>query len=223
QQAALDLLESCGLDGIGAYLEALGIQVSIVNPAAAVLPPIEVFGVNQMQGSMQWRVNLGGDPAPEYIGIIQFSNQLDQPAEPPFDLTQFQAAGLGTFDQFLVQLPDGWSVTVTANAPLDPLVNSRVSFTYTATVVSDTDGNANIQAGACGTIFVFTGISLANLAGPFPTGEFMTTYNGNATALNGSTTFDGTDVVIVDGDVNAGTTVYTFEADLGAGTVVTVP
>ncbi len=223
QQAGLTLLEICGIDGIDRFLEALGISVSIVDPNATSLPPIQVFAVDQAQGIIQWRVDLGGDPAPEFIGNIQFSNDLGQPASPPFDLNQFMAAGLGTLDQFLVQLPDGWTVTVVANAPLDPLINLRVVFTYTSGAVSDTNGNCNVQSAACGSILIFAGIALADLAGPFPTGDFMSTYNGNGTTLNGTTTFDGTDLATVDGEVNGGTAVYTFEVDLGAGTVVTVP
>lgn len=223
QQAALALLETCGLDGINAFLEALGISVSIVDPNATALPPFVVMSADQTGGNLQWRVDLGGDPAPEFLGIIQFSNAADQPAEPPFDITQFVAAGLATFDQFLTQLPDGWTVTVTANAPLDPLVNFRAVFTYTSGAVSDTNGNANVQAAGCGTIFIFAGIALADLAGPFPTGDFTATYNGNGTSLNGTTTFDGTDTASVDGTVNGGTATYTYAADLGAGTVTVVP
>ena len=223
QQAALTLLETCGLDGAGAFLEALGISISIVDPNATTLPPFVVMNADQAGGNLQWRLDLGGDPAPEYLGVIQFSNAMSQPAEPPFDLTQFVAAGLATFDQFLVQLPDGWTVTVNANAPLDPLVNFRVVLTYTSGAVSDSTGNANVQAGTCGTIFIFDGIALADLAGPFPTGDFMSTYNGDGTTLNGTTTFDGTDTATIDGVVNGGTATYTFSADLGAGTVTTVP
>ncbi len=223
QQAALALLEACGLDAIDGFLEALGISVSIVDPSATTLPPIVVMGADQTGGSIQWLLDLGGDPAPEFLGIIQFSNAMDLPAEPPFDLNQFVAAGLGTLDQFLVQLPDGWTVTVTANAPPEPLINSHVVFTYTSGAVSDSNGNANIGSATCGTIFILAGAALADLAGPFPNAGFTSRYNGNETSLDGTTSFDGTDVATVDGEVNGGTVTYTFAADLGAGTVTTVP
>jgi len=223
QQAAITLLETCGVTTIDRLLEALGISIAIVDPNATTLPPIQVMNADQMAGIIQWQLNLGGDPAPEFLGLIQFSNAMGQPAEPPFDLTQFVAAGLSTLDQFLDQLPDGWTVSINANAPLDPLVNSRFSYEYTSGAVSDVSGNANVQSGACGTIFILASGTLADLAGLFPTGEFTTNYSGNGTALNGMTTFDGTAVALAEGEVNGGTTTYTFAVDLVAGTVTAVP
>ncbi len=223
QQAAITLLETCGVSTIDRFLEALGISVAIVDPNATTLPPMQVMNADQMNGIIQWQLNLGGDPAPEFIGLVQFANDLNQPAEPPFDLTQFVAAGLSTLDQFLDQLPDGWTVSISANAPLDPPINSRFVYEYTSGAVSEVSGNANVQSGACGTIFILAGAALADLAGLFPTADFMTTYGGNGTSLDGTTAFDGTAVALADGVVNGGTTTYTFAVDLVAGTVTAVP
>jgi hypothetical protein len=181
------------------------------------------MSANQPSGTLQWQLDLGGDPAPEFIGLIQIANDQGQPAAPPFDLNQFVASGLATFDQFASQLADGWTVSINANAPLEPSINGRLVFAYTAGVVSGTDGNANVQGGVCGTVFILAGVPLADLVGAFPNADISSTFNGNGTALNGMTSFDGTDTPIVDGEVNGGTTVYAFAVDLGTGVVTAVP
>jgi flavin-binding protein dodecin len=184
-----------------------------------------VIDANQTQGLITWDLDLGGDPAPEVIGLIQFTNALGQPAEPPFDITQFVAAGLDTLDQFLDQLPDGWKVTITANTPAIPPSNVRFAFEYDSGAVIDVTGNGDIAGAAAGCAMTFTLVSadLADLTGAFPSASFDAAYNGATARLEGTTTFDGTDVVAVDGEINDGGAIYEYEVDLGAGTVTALP
>lgn len=219
QQAAIQLLEDCGLDAIGRYLQALDITVQIVDPNGTTLPAITVVNTNQTQGSITWNVDLTGDPAPEAFGVIQFQDDTGQPADPGFDITQFMANGLGALDLSLSLLPDGWSVSITVNAPTQPLLNSRFIYTYTSGAVSGVTGSGNIQSVSCGTTFSFNGATLADLAAALPTIDMTSTYTGSGTTLAGTTSLAGTDIATVDGKVNGGTTTYTFAADLGAGTV----
>jgi hypothetical protein len=223
QQEALALLETCGFEAISAFLNSVGISAAIVDPAGTSLPAIQVNNADQAQGNIAWSLDTGGDPAPDVLGVIQFQDAAGLPAEPPFDITQFQAAGLAGFDQVLNQLPDGWSVTLTVNAPPPPLVLNRIIFTYTAGVVSDVTGNGNIQGAPCGTTFTFTGVALADLVGAFPTFGTNTTYNSPDTVLNGGTDFDGTDTAVVECTVDGGTATYRFAVDLGAMTVTALP
>ena len=219
QQAAIQLLEDCGLDAIGRYLQALDITVQIVDPNGTTLPAITVVNTNQAQGSITWNVDLTGDPAPEAFGVIQFQDDTGQPADPGFDITQFMANGLGALDLSLATLPDGWSVSITVNAPTQPLLNSRFIYAYTSGAVSGVTGTGNIQSVSCGTTFSFNGATLAELVAAFPTIDLTSTYTGGGTTLAGGTSLAGTDIATVDGKVNGGTTTYTFAADLGAGTV----
>jgi hypothetical protein len=223
QQEAQTLLETCGFEAIGEFLDAIGISADIVDPAGTGLPAIQVNGVDQTQGSLSWALDTGGDPAPDVLGVIQFVNDTGQPAEPPFDITQFQAAGLGGFDQVLNQLPDGWSVTLTVNRLPPPLVLVRTVFTYTSGAVSDATGNGNIQGNPCGTTFIFTGAALADLVGAFPTLGTNSTYGAPDTSLLGTTDFDGTGTATVECTVDGGSTTYRFAVDLGAMTVTALP
>jgi hypothetical protein len=221
RDAAQTLLEDCGVDAINSFLEAFDVGVSIIDPAATSLPAIQVEAVDQMQGSIAWNANLTGDPAPELLGSLQFTNDQGQPAEPPFDLTQFMGGDLSTLDQFLDQLPDGWTVTITANSLLQPLVNTTFRFVYTSGAVSDVGGNGDVAdaMSGCSASFLLQSAALSDVSGTFPDTAFKSTYAGGGTTFGGNTTFDGTDVPAVDGTVNSGTKTYTFDVDLGTGTV----
>lgn len=223
QEEAQLLLETCGFEAINALVDAVGIASAIVDPAGTSLPAIQVNAVDQAQGNLSWALDTGGDPAPELIGVIQFSDDAGQPAEPPFDITQFQAAGLGGFDQVLSQLADGWTVTFTINAPPPPLVLMRMIFTYTSGVVSDVTGNGNVQGVPCGSTYTFSGAALADLVGAFPTLETTSNYGAPDTALVGTTNLDGTATAIVECTVDGGTTTYRFAVDLVALTVTPLP
>jgi len=223
QQEAQALLETCGIEAITQFLTSIDISVAIVDPAATSLPAIQVNSVDQVAGSIAWSLDTGGDPAPDILGVIQFQDDTGQPAEPPFDLTQFQAAGLAGFDAVLVNLADGWSVTITVNATPPVLVLVRTIFTYTGGVVSDITGNGNIQGVPCGTTFTYTGGTLADFAGAFPNFGTNTTYGSPDTTLVGTTDFDGTDTPTVECTVDGGTKTYRFAVDLGAMTVTPLP
>jgi hypothetical protein len=223
QQEAQALLETCGIEALVQFLDSVGISVAIVDPAAASLPAIQVNSVDQMAGSIAWSLDTGGDPAPDILGVIQFQDDTGQPAEPPFDITQFQAAGLAGFDAVLTNLADGWSVTVTVNTPPPVLVLVRTIFTYTGGVVTDVTGNASIQGVPCGSTFTFTGATLANFAGAFPNLGTNSNYGSPDTALAGTTDFDGTDTPTVECTVDGGTKTYRFAVDLGAMTVTPLP
>ena len=163
-----------------------------------------VVNTNQAQGSITWNVDLTGDPAPEAFGVIQFQDDTGQPADPGFDITQFMANGLGALDQSLSLLPDGWSVSITVNAPTQPLLNSRFIYAYTSGAVSGVTGTGNIQSVSCGTTFSFNGATLAELVAAFPTIDLTSTYTGGGTTLAGGTSLAGTDIATVDGKVNGG-------------------
>ncbi|HEX5137806.1 MAG TPA: hypothetical protein VFY93_12590 [Planctomycetota bacterium] len=223
RQEAQALLEACGIEAIVEFLDAIDVSTSIVDPAAASLPAIQVNNVDQAGGNIAWSLDTGGDPAPELLGVIQFQDDTGQPAEPPFDLTQFQAAGLGGFDAVLNQLADGWSVTITVNATPPVLVLIRTIFTYTGGVVSDVTANGNIQGLPCGTTFTFTGGTLADFAGAFPNLGTNSNYGSPDTTLAGTTDFDGTDTATVECTVDGGTATYRFAVDLGAMTVTPLP
>lgn len=218
------LLETCSFEALTEFLDAFGLPVAMVDPAdTTTLPAIQVTNVDQTQGSIAWSVDTGGDPAPDLLGVIQFQDAAGQPAEPPFDITGFQAAGLDGLDDVLDQLDDGWTVTVTVNAPPLPLVLVRVIFTFTGSAVSDVTGNGNIQGTPCGTTFTFTGANLADLVGAFPILGTTSTYGSPDTTLSGTTDFDGTDTAVVECTVDGGTATYRFAVDIGAGTVTALP
>jgi len=224
QQAALQLLEDCGLGAIADFLDALDIAVEIVDPNGTSLPAIDVIAVEQMQGHILWSADLGGDPAPELNGDIQFLNNMGQPAEPPFDLMQFMPpTGLGGLDAFLTQLPDGWTVRVSISTVGQPSVVANIFFSYAGGAADHGGGTVSAQDTPCGANYSFSNTPFADLVGAFPMLQTASTYTSGGTTLAGMTTFDGTDVATVDGGVNGGTAVYTFEADLGAQTVTAVP
>jgi hypothetical protein len=217
------LLETCGFEALSEFLDSLGISVAIVDPAGTSLPAIQVNNVDQAQGNIAWALDTGGDPAPDVLGVIQFQDATGLAAEPPFDITQFQAAGLAGFDQVLSQLADGWTVSMTINAPPPPLVLVRIIFSYTGGVVSDVTGNGNVQGVPCGTTYTFTGAALADLVGAFPILGTTSTYGAPDTTLAGTTDFDGTDTAVVECTVDGGTATYRFAVDLGALTVTALP
>lgn len=223
QQAAKQLLMDCGFDGIEGFLDVLGIAVAIVEPGGPTLASIQVMAAEQMLGHIAWTADLGGDPAPELLGDVQFLDDMGQAAEPPFDITQFIAAGLGGLDAFLPQLPDGWTVAITINSVAPPLGIANFFFSYTSGAMNASNGNATVQNPPCGSSFTYSGATFADLGGPFPDMTFMSSYTSGGTSIDGTTTLDGTDVVTVDGTVNGGTTTYAFDVDLGAQTVTPVP
>jgi hypothetical protein len=223
QQEAQLLLETCGFEAILSFLDAVTISADIVDPAGTSLPPIQVNGVDQAAGNIAWALDTGGDPAPEVLGVIQFADNTGQPAEPPFDITQFQAAGLAGFDQVLSQLADGWTVTITVNQPPPPLVLFRIIFTYTGGAVSDATGTGNVQGAPCGTTYTFNGASLANLVGAFPILGTTSNYGSPDTTLTGSTDFDGTATATVECTVDGGSNTYQFAVDFVAMTVTALP
>jgi len=223
RDAAQQLLETCGVLAYGSFLDALDVAMATVDPSDARTLPIVVVFADQGQGSLSFEVDLGGDPAPELIGDIQFLDDQGDPASPPFDLNQLVSQGLDSLDQLVTQLLDGWSMAINFSSPTEPLLNAGFFFTFASSAVSGVTGNALSQGVECTAIFDLVETPLADLAPAFPTVDLATTISGTETALAGTTAFDGTNVAIVDVTVNAGTTVYSFAINLDTGAVTPVP
>ncbi|MDJ0522174.1 MAG: hypothetical protein QNJ90_08890 [Planctomycetota bacterium] len=225
-QIVQELLGSCGVDDVGNVLDYEQLLRDLLGPDAPA-PDFEITGVNIIQASFAWSLDLDADQNADLIGTTQFQDASGSPTIPVTnvqDLLNALAGDLDAIGAVLAGAPAGTQIVTTYGGSPALLPATTIQGTLTVvlgeggTIQSSSGTYGSETGGLCTSNIEWTDLDVSTVgAGGRPSGVLDVTATSPDNSLDGTLTLDGTNtgvlVVALDG---AAPVTYTIDLTTGA-------